>query len=99
DERLLAAAARLEEAREVRTASELRDRQLELAGARLPRAWPVAVAVRQPLLRRPLAASGADQLRHLRLHQLLHHPRERLAQEIKPLPLAQVADDLLGRHP
>jgi hypothetical protein len=59
----------------------------------------VAVAMREPLLRRPLAARGADQLRHLRLHQLLHHPGKRLAQKVDALTLEQVADDLLSRHP
>src|SRR5262249_3124923 len=38
-------------------------------------------------------------LRHLHLHQLLHDPAKRLAQEVKPLTLKQVADDLLSRHP
>src|SRR6266536_2452519 len=55
--------------------------------------------MREPLLRRPLTATRADQLGHLHLHQLLHDPGERLAQEIEPLPLEQVADDLLSRHP
>jgi hypothetical protein len=54
--------------------------------------------MRQPL-RRPLTTLGADQLRHLSLHQLLHDPGQRLAQEIEALALEQVADDLLGRHP
>jgi hypothetical protein len=52
------------------------------------------VAVRQPLLA-ALPALGADQLRHLRLHQLLHNPEKRLVHEIKPLALEQVAHDLL----
>ncbi len=99
DKRLLGAAARLQEAREVRTATDLRDRKLDLAGPRRPRPSPVTVAVRQPLLPRPLTAGRADELGHLRLHQLLAHPGKRLAQEIKPLPLEQVADDLLSRHP
>jgi hypothetical protein len=46
-----------------------------------------------------LAALGADQLRHFDLHQLLHDPGERLAQEVEALALDQVADDLLSRHP
>jgi hypothetical protein len=95
---LLAAPARLEAAREVRAAAELRDRQLELARPRRPTPRAVAVAVRQPL-RCALAPLGADQLRHLCLHQLLHDPGKRLAQEIQTLALEQVADDLLGRHP
>jgi hypothetical protein len=53
----------------------------------------------EPLLRRPLPVGGANELRHLRLHQLLHDPSQRLAQEIEPILLQQVADDLLNRHP
>src|SRR5439155_15241595 len=97
-QRLLAAPARLEEAREVTAAADLRNRQLDLTRARRPRAGPVAVAVRQPLLA-ALTALGADQLRNLHLHQLLHHPGQRLAQEVEPALLEQVADDLLSRHP
>jgi hypothetical protein len=41
----------------------------------------------EPLLRRTLAAGGSDQLRHLRLHQLLTDPGQRLAQEVEPFPL------------
>ena len=99
DECLLRAAPRLQKAREVGAAPDLRDRQLELAGARVPAPRPVAVAVRQPVWV-ALAMLGADQLRHLRLHQLPHHPTQRLAQEVEPLlALEQVADDLLSRHP
>ena len=61
DERLLGTAARLEEAREVAAATDLRDRELDLARPGRPRPGPVAVAVGQPLLRRPLAVAGADE--------------------------------------
>ena len=44
-ERLLGPLARLEEAREVAALAQLRDRELELAGAGVPAAWSVAVAV------------------------------------------------------
>ena len=54
--------------------------------------------MRQPLLA-PLAVLGADQLRHLRLHQLLHDPAQTLAQEVDALVFKQEADDLLSRHP
>ena len=40
-----------------------------------------------------------DRPLYLRLHQLLHNPAKRLAQEIQTLALEQVADDLLARHP
>jgi hypothetical protein len=85
DQCLLAAAARLEERRNVRAAPDLRNRQLDLAGACVPAARPVAVAMRQPL-RVALAVLGADHLRHLSLHQLLHDPPQRLAQKVDPLP-------------
>jgi hypothetical protein len=55
--------------------------------------------VRKALLRRPLAPARPDQLGHLRLHQLLADPAQRLTQEIEPLALEQVADNLLSRHP
>ena len=99
NERLLRAAARLEEAGEVGASPQLRDRQLDLARPRRPRPRPVAVATREPLLRGPLAAGGAHELAHLRLHQLLANPGERLAQEVETLTVEQVADDLFGRHP
>ena len=60
DERLLTARARREESGEGAAASDLRDRQLELARPRRPGPRPVAVAVRQPLLRRPLTALGGS---------------------------------------
>jgi hypothetical protein len=55
--------------------------------------------MRQPLLRRTLAASSANELRYLGFHQLLHDPAQRLAQEVDAFLLEQVADDLLSRHP
>jgi hypothetical protein len=94
DERLFRAASWLQEAREVGAAAQLRNRQLELARAGVPAPCPVAVAVREALLGRPLAAGGTDQLRHLYLDQLLHDPGQRLAQEVEALLLEQVADDL-----
>jgi hypothetical protein len=99
DERLLRTATRLEERREVAAPTDLRDRKLDLARPRRPRPSPITVAMRQPLIRRPLTTRGTDELRHLCLHQLLHNPGQRLAQEIEPLLLHQVADDLLSRHP
>jgi len=38
----------------------------------------------QPLLA-PLTSLGARSARTLRLHQLVHHPAQRLAQEVEPL--------------
>ena len=97
-QRLLTPLTRLEKAREVAAAADLRDRQLDLARPRRPGTRPVAVAVCQPLRWGALAVAGADQLADLGLHQLLHHPSERLAQKIEALALEQVADNLLSRH-
>jgi hypothetical protein len=55
--------------------------------------------LREALLGCPLAVGGADQIRDLGLHQLLADPGERLAQVVDPLPLEEVADDLVDRHP
>jgi len=60
DQRPLGAPARLEEAREVAAATDLRDRELDLARPRLPRSRAVAVAMGEPLLRCPLAASSTS---------------------------------------
>jgi hypothetical protein len=98
-QRLLGAAARLEEARGVRAAPDLRDRQLDLAGPRVPGTQPIAVSVRESLLGCALTVSGADELGHLRLHQLLADPQQALTQNVNTLALEEVADDLIGRHP
>src|SRR5215203_4764123 len=97
--RSMSSTARLKERREVAAAADLRDRQLDLARPRRPRPRPIPVAMGQPLLGRPLAVPGPHQLGHLRLHQLLHDPGQRLTQEVEPVLLKQVADDLLNRHP
>src|SRR5262249_34951170 len=87
DERLLAPPARLQKAGEVAATADLGDRQLDLTSTGVPGPRPVAVAMRQPLLRRALTPPDSNQLRHLGLHQLLTDPGQRLAQEIKPLTL------------
>src|SRR3954447_16145118 len=61
NERLLAALAGLQEAREVTALADLRDLQLNLARARVPPPWPIAVAMRRTI-RGPLAVGRADQL-------------------------------------
>src|SRR3954467_14650326 len=59
DERLLAALARLQKAREVAALTDLRDLQLDLPGARVPAPGPIAVAMRRPILA-ALTMSGTD---------------------------------------
>src|SRR5581483_3465058 len=96
---LLRAAARLQETREVRRPRALaRDQQLDLPHPRLPAARPAAVAIRRPL-RRYLAMRGANLGRDLRLHQLAHDQRHRLAHEIPVLTREHVGNDISNRHP
>jgi hypothetical protein len=98
-QRLLGAPARPEKAREVAALTQLRDLQIDLAGARVPPPRAVAVAVRGAVLRPALAELGADQLGHLDLHQLPHEQLERLAQHVGMLVEQHLPHDLLSRHP
>jgi hypothetical protein len=98
DERLLAALARLQKAREVAALADLRDLQLDLARARVPPPRPIAVAMRRAILG-ALTVLSADQLGHLGLHQLLCHQAHRLADHVAVLLAQHPADDLLDRHP
>ena len=80
-ERLLGHPARLEKAREVAALAQLRDAQLDRAGAGLPVAVAIAVALVEPIgLRSPCAApvSALD----LQLHQPLRGKADHLAQKI-----------------
>jgi hypothetical protein len=79
--------------------AQLRDLQLDLARARIPAPRPIAVAMRRPILRSPLAELGPDQLGHLDLHQLLHDPAHAVADHIAVLISEHLPDDLLDRHP
>ena len=97
DQGLLAAAARLEEAGEVAARAQPRDGELDLAGAGLPAALAVAVAVRGAL-RALLVQTGADLLRDLGLHQLACEPGERLAQHVGVLIAHELAHKLVERH-
>src|SRR3954468_6972166 len=98
DERLLAALARLQKAREVAALADLRDLQLDLTRPRVPPPGPIAVAVRRPILG-ALAVLSADQLGHLRLHQLLRHQAHGLADHVTVLLAQHLPDALLDRHP
>src|SRR5437660_514306 len=96
---LLRAPARLKKAREVAALPQLRDLQLDLTGSRVPPPRAISVAVRRPILRPALAELRPDQLRHLRLHQLLDDPAHRLAHDIGVILQQNLPDDLLDRHP
>ena len=80
-ERLLRHPTRLEEARKVAALAQLRDAQLDGAGAGLPAAVAVAVAMHPPV-RAPLAKRGASQPLDLQLHQAMGGKANHLAQEI-----------------
>lgn len=98
DDRLLAGAAWLQEAREVGGAGALaRHSQLDLPDPGLPEALPVAVSVCCPL-GAPLAPGSADLAGNLGLHQLGGDHRHRVAQEVGVLGDQGLGDDLGGRH-
>jgi hypothetical protein len=87
-ERLLGHAARLQEAWKVRALPELRDAQLDSAGAGLPGALPIAVALRQTLWAL-LAIGGAGQAADLQLHQALGREADHRAQQVRVGALLQ----------
>ena len=80
-QRLLGHPARLQEAREVAALAQLRDAQLDRAGARLPDPVAIAVALVDPL-GAALAMGGAGQPLDLQLHQALGGEADHLAQQI-----------------
>ena len=80
-ERLLGEPSRLQEAGEVRALAQLRDAQLDRAGAGLPGALPVAVALRQTL-GALLAIGGSGQAGDLHLHQALGRKADHLPQQV-----------------
>ncbi len=98
-QRLLRAPAGLQEAREVAAAAQLGDLQLDRARPGLPLPGPVAVAMRQPVIRAALAQLGTDQLGNLALHQLAAHGLQRRPHQIPMLVHEHLLDDLLDRHP
>jgi hypothetical protein len=97
DERLLAPAPGLEEAREVAAASQARDRQLEAADARVPLALAVAVALREAL-RRALVALAAGELGDLSFHDLDQHQSHCLAQHVGVFARQHLACSLARVH-
>jgi hypothetical protein len=78
--------------------AQLRDGELELAGAGVPAPGAVAVSVGGAILG-ALSTLGSDQLGDLGLHQLLGHPPQRLAHRVDAVAFHEPANDFLGRHP
>ncbi len=72
--------------------------QLDLASPDVPPPRPIAIAMRRAVLA-ALAALRTDQLRHLRLHQLLRDRPDGLADHVTVLLAQHLPDDLLDRHP
>jgi hypothetical protein len=79
--RLLGHASRLQEAGKARALPELRNAQLDRAGARLPIALTVAIALGQTL-GALLAQSGTSQAADLPFHQALRGKADHLAQQV-----------------
>src|SRR5271170_1135933 len=99
DDRLLTAAPRFKEAREIRRALALAgNQQLDLPDPRLPGPWAIAVAVRDSL-RAHLATLRADLDGDLRLHQLTGDQCDRLTNEITVLTAHHLGDDIGSGHP
>ena len=85
-ERLLGRPARLEEPGEVAALSQLRDLQIDRAGARLPEPVAVAVAAVGPL-GASLAVGGRAQALDVHLHHALGDVLDHLAQQVGVGPL------------
>jgi hypothetical protein len=82
DERLLGRPSRLQEAREVAPLAQLRDRQVDPAGPRVP--VPLAIAIALVLPERcPHALRGACQQFHLGIHDALGREGQHLAHQIR----------------
>lgn len=97
-QRLLAALARLQEAREIAALADLGDLQLDLASPGVPPPGAIPVAMRRPILT-ALTVLGADQIGDLSLHHLLRHHLDRFADHVGVLIAQHLPDDLLDRHP
>jgi hypothetical protein len=98
DQRLLTAAAGLQEAGEVAALPQLGDGQLDRAHPGVPGPLPIAVTARHPVAA-TLAVAGASPLGDLGLHQLLGQPAHGLAQHIGVLIGQHLADQLAHAHP
>jgi hypothetical protein len=97
-QRLLGALARLQDRREIRALADLGDLQLDLPGPGVPPPRAIAIAVRGAILG-ALPVLGADQLRHLSLHDLLRDHPHRLTDHVSVFIAQHLPDDLLDRHP
>src|SRR5712692_4241048 len=98
-QRLLGQAAGLEKGREVAAAAQLRDAQLDGAGAGLPVSLAVAVALVAPI-GAALTGPGAAQALGLQRHQALGRKADHLAQEcyIRALLQQRAKGDLVFGH-
>ena len=91
---LLGGAARLQESREVRALSQLRDGQLDPPDAGLPATLPVPIAVVDPL-RAPRSGCSASKLVDLSRHQPLAGIGQQLADQVR---IGTLLDQLQQRH-
>lgn len=96
EQRLLGATARLEEGRQVRVLAQLRDAQVDRAGAGVSAARAIAVAVGRAV-RRVLVEPGADLRRHIGVHDGAQHGLQRFPQEVG-VGANPLADDIATVH-
>ena len=87
----------LEQGGEVAALAQLRDLQLDAAGARVPAPRPVAIAP-GGAIRAALAVAGADLRGDLGLHHRLGEHRDRLTQEVEVTPGCLLAEQLQQVH-
>ena len=87
---LLRPPARLQQRREGRPRTHVRDRQLDRAHPRVPGPRPVPIPRRRPVAA-ALVAIGADAPRHLRLHERVGEHAKALAEHVAVLFLQQLA--------
>src|SRR5262249_40553575 len=98
-QRLLGAAAWLQEAGEVATGPQLRHVEVQRPEARVPGAQPIPVAVGRALAA-ALIASGTDLRPDLRVHHFLHQPAHCLPEPVLTgARLRALAQRLHHRHP
>ena len=87
----------LEQGGEVAALAQLRDLQLDAAGARVPAPWPVAIAPGEARLA-ALAVAGAHLRGDLGLHHRLGEHRDGLTQKVEVTPGRLLAQQLQQVH-
>ena len=97
EQRLLGSPAWVQERRQVGARTQLRDLQVERAGARVPAPRAVAVAI-VGAVRRALVQVGADPLTDVGIHDGVQDDLQRLPQEVDVCLTGVLADDVESVH-